>query len=132
MKTFTDARGDINDFGDGTLVITCNTGAKRANHFHKKSGHRSILVTGAMEYYEKPTGSDEKPSKQVLKAPAIFDTFSQVDHLMFFTEPSTFVCLRIGGSITPEEYETDLVRLDYDMKDLYDNWDKPDLGNFDK
>lgn len=132
MKTFTDHRGDINDFGDGTLVITCNSGSKRANHYHRFSSHRSVLVYGELEYYEKPSNSNEKPTKQIIKAPAIFDTKNQVDHLMFFTEPSAFVCLRIGGSITPEEYETDLVRLDYDMKDLYDNWSGPDLRNFDK
>ena len=122
MKTFTDSRGTIYDFENGTHVITCKAGSKRANHYHKTSSHRSILTRGSLDYYEKPTNSLQKPIKQNIVAPAIFDTDCLIDHLMHFQEDSEFVCLRINGSDTPEEYEKDVVRLNYDMQEVYDNW----------
>jgi len=119
MKTFTDARGSIYDFENGTHVITCKAGSKRANHYHKTSGHRSILTRGSLDYYEKSTVGDDPIVKHTIVAPAIFDTGPMIDHLMHFRENSEFVCHRINGSETTEDYEKDVVRLNYDMEEIY-------------
>ncbi len=122
MKQFNDDRGSIYDFENGTQIITSKAGAKRANHFHKTSGHRTILTRGAMDYYEKVTGEPNSTIEKIrIEAPAIFDTIHMIDHLMHFTEDSEFVCVRVGGSENQEEYENDVVRLDYDMEKEYQN-----------
>jgi len=49
---FTDVRGAITKILDnGTaiksiLLITCETGAVRANHYHKKDSHYAYLLSG--------------------------------------------------------------------------------------
>lgn len=124
MEIFEDNRGKIIDLGNGYQIIESVAGSVRARHYHKKSGHYCILTRGALEYYEKDVGSNQRPSKQVIRAPAVFSTTNKVMHEMVFIEPSEFVCIRTGGSFTPEEYEQDLVRFPYSLKDEHEKQDR--------
>ena len=120
---YTDDRGTIEDIHYGIQFITSKKDSERANHWHKNSGHRAILTKGSMEYFERPGGSQERPTRVVFNAPAVFDTQANQEHCMYFTEDSDFVCIRIGGSETQDRYEDDLVRLGYSLKEEYDGWE---------
>lgn len=123
MTKYEDYRGLIIDFLDGTQSITSNFGAIRARHHHKTSGHIVYLTKGSLEYYERPVGDNGKPTKFIITAPAKFETDKLIDHEMVFTSAlSEMYCVRTGGSFTHDEYEADLVRFNYSLKDIYDNW----------
>ena len=70
---FTDVRGAITKILDnGTaiksiLLITSQAGAVRANHYHKKDSHYAYLLSGKMEYTEKPVSGGEMQTV-ILKA----------------------------------------------------------------
>jgi len=120
MKKFEDNRGVIIDFENGVQHIHSVAGAVRANHYHKTSGHDCYLTKGALNYYERPVGENSPPLKLHLIAPVLFSTGPMVEHSMQFTEDSTFICVRTGGSYTPEEYEADIVRFDHKLEE--ENW----------
>lgn len=119
MKTYTDKRGSIVDHGNGVQQIDSVAGAVRANHFHRTSGHDCYLTEGSLNYYERPVGSKDKPTKVTITAPALFSTGPMIEHTMAFVEDSTFVCVRTGGSYTPEEYEADIVRFDHNLEEVF-------------
>jgi hypothetical protein len=120
---YEDERGYIQDVAEGEQVIFTRAGFSRASHFHKSSGHICVLTRGSMDYYERRTGSDDKPIKLTLIAPVRFDTGPMLDHTMKFLEDSEFYCKRTGGSYTHEQYENDIVRLGYSLEDVYNEWE---------
>lgn len=103
------------------LRITSKKNTKRASHYHKKSSHICVLISGEMLYYERPTDSNIKPIKIKIKPGDYFITKNMIDHLMVFNKDSIFDCYSFG-SRNKMDYEKDLVRLDYDMENLYNNW----------
>jgi hypothetical protein len=117
MKTFSDHRGEILDFEDGTQFITSLEDSVRANHWHKTSGHTCILTRGRIMYYERPVGSIESPEVTLYEAPASFYTGPNLEHSMVFLEDSEMVCIRKGGSFNHDEYESDLVRLTFNLEE---------------
>jgi hypothetical protein len=119
IKNFTDNRGTILDFGNGVQIIDSYARASRASHWHRSSGHDCYLTKGSLNYYERPVGSKDKPTKVHIVAPARFSTGPMVEHTMVFVENSTFVCVRTGGSYTPEEYEADIVRFDHNLEEVF-------------
>jgi hypothetical protein len=119
MKTFTDSRGDIIDFENGIQLITSKPNSRRASHYHKSSGHECIVTKGAVWYYERPVGSQEKPTLTIFGEQTCFYTGPNLEHLMVFHEDTDFVCVRTGGSLTPEQYEDDLVRFSHDLEEIY-------------
>jgi len=115
---YTDARGDILKILDdgktiikSTLLITSNKGAIRANHYHKKDTHYCYMITGKMEYYEKPVGADESQlQKVIVEAGDMVFTPAMHEHAMRFTEDSVF--LTLSTEYRPSKaYEEDLVRV---------------------
>lgn len=126
MKTFEDNRGLILDFEDGVSIITSNKGAVRARHFHCITGHKVYLTKGSLEYYERHLDNKHlRPIKFTINAPALFETDRLLEHEMIFTaELSEMTCVRTGAPDhwTQQDYENDLVRFDYSLKDIYDNW----------
>lgn len=118
-----DHRGFITKIAQNVdvLRIISNKGSKRANHYHKKSSHLCVLVSGAMTYYERPTDSGVKPVMVKIKPGNYFFTDKMIDHLMVFTKDSIFDCYSFG-SREKKNYEKDLVRLDYDLEATYHDW----------
>lgn len=118
-----DKRGKILHIAKGVdvLRIFCNKGSKRAAHYHIYSSHLCVLLSGAMTYYEKPTESTSKPIRLKIKPGDYFFTDSLIDHLMVFNEKSVFDCYSFG-SREKQNYENDLVKLDYDLEEMYNNW----------
>ena len=115
---YTDARGDILKILDdgktlikSTLLITSNKGSIRANHYHKKDTHYCYMITGKMEYYEKPVGADKSMMQKVIvEAGDVIFTPSMHEHAMRFLEDSAFLTLSTE-SRPSKAYEEDLVRV---------------------
>jgi dTDP-4-dehydrorhamnose 3,5-epimerase-like enzyme len=114
---FCDQRGYIQPLVDrsehpigSALIIESRKGAVRANHYHKTDWHYCYMIEGAMEYYERPTGSLEKPGMIVAKKGQMVFTPSLADHAMRFLEDSLWVVLARNAR-NQACYEADTVRV---------------------
>jgi len=113
-KPFVDDRGEIQPLVDvpmeSCVLIRSKKGTVRADHYHQTDWHYCYVVEGEIEYFERPTGSDEEPHKTVIQAGQMFWTGPMADHTMVFTKDTTF--LTFGrNSRTQEVYEADVVRI---------------------
>lgn len=122
-NSYADERGTITmmiedmQFSSVSL-ITSKAGAKRANHIHWSDYHVCILTSGKMNYYERPAYSQDKPTKIEISPGTIFYTKPQVEHLMEFTEDSSFWCFSKNNR-KQSTYESDTKRLPYDLAEVY-------------
>lgn len=103
---------------DSVLHISSKAGAIRANHYHKTSSHYCYLTSGLMYYYERPCGSNTKPICMPIFPFKVFYTGPMVEHCMEFVSDSEMLCFSTG-SRDQKDYEQDLVRLGYDLAELY-------------
>ena len=120
LDTFKDSRGEINTWlrSCDILSVTCAPGSKRANHYHKTSAHLTLVSKGAVHYYERPVGSKEKPTYIAYSVGEAFWSGPMVEHQMVFSEESEFWFFSTGCR-TQEEYEKDLVRLEFDLSEEF-------------
>ncbi|MEM7250898.1 MAG: cupin domain-containing protein [Pseudomonadota bacterium] len=113
---FKDDRGVIQPLVDlimkSAVMITSKKGAVRANHYHKTDWHYCYVVNGCIEYYHRPTGSDQEPEKIMLKTGEMVFTPPMVDHAMKFPEDTTFLTLSRNPR-DQESYEADVVRIQF-------------------
>lgn len=118
IESFKDDRGEIVTWlrNCDVLSVTSKAGTKRANHYHRSSGHLSVVTKGSIEYYERPVGSTEKPKVTTYKAGEKFWSGPMVEHQMVFNEESEFWFFSTGCR-TQDEYEKDLVRLEFDLSE---------------
>jgi len=111
---FADARGAIQPLADLTMesasLITSAPGTVRANHYHKTDWHYCYLLSGAMDYYHRPHGSDEEPERVRVNAGDMVFTPPLVDHAMKFLEETSFLTLSRNPR-DQESYEADVVRI---------------------
>lgn len=119
LKSYSDERGIIEGIVEdvdfkSVLRITSLAGTIRANHFHKEDYHHCLLESGKMEYFERPVGSTDKPTKMLIKAGQVFYTRPMVEHAMKFTKDSVFWCYS-KLSRKQKDYESDTVRLKFDL-----------------
>ena len=115
-KPFLDARGEIIPLVDdvamrSALLITSKKGAIRANHYHKTDWHFCYVVSGVIDYLERPVGSKRKPKKTRFKAGDMFFTPPMAEHAMLFPEDTVFLTLSRNAR-NPAAYEKDLVRVE--------------------
>ncbi|CAA7621655.1 cupin domain-containing protein [Magnetospirillum sp. UT-4] len=113
-KPFVDERGSIQPLVDvpmeSCVLISSKKGTVRANHYHQTDWHYCYVLDGEIEYWERPTGSDQAPVKTVIGPGTMFFTGPMVDHSMVFTKDTTF--LTFGrNSRSQEVYEADVVRI---------------------
>lgn len=116
IEKFVDSRGEIVTWlkNCDVLSVTSKAGTNRANHYHKNSGHLTIVTKGSILYYERPTSSKEKPSCIKYNSGESFWTGPMVEHQMVFEEDTEFWFFSTGCR-SQKEYENDLVRLDFDL-----------------
>jgi len=114
-KPFTDPRGSILPLADeemkSAVLITSKTGSIRANHYHKTDWHYCYVLSGSIDYYFRPVGSQQPPQHVKVKTGQIFFTPPMIEHAMCFPEDTAFVCLG-RNSRAQEVYEADVVRVD--------------------
>lgn len=109
-----DDRGSIQPLVERMMrsaqLITSHKGAVRANHYHKTDWHYCYMVSGAMEYYERPAGAKEKPRLYRVKAGQLVFTPPLVEHAMRFLEDSVWLTLSRNPR-DQDAYEKDVVRV---------------------
>lgn len=114
-KAHIDERGSILPLADepmkSAVLIFSKKGTIRANHYHKTDWHYCYVLSGTIDYYFRPAGSDARPKHVRILAGQNFFTPPQVEHAMCFAEDTTFVCLG-RNSREQEVYESDIVRVD--------------------
>jgi len=91
-------------------VITSVAGSVRANHYHLTDWHYSYVVSGSVEYYHRPVGSKERPKHETYPAGTMFFTPPNMEHAMFFPEPTVFLTLAKNVR-DHEHHEADVVRV---------------------
>ena len=109
-----DSRGEIQPLVDlpmeSCVLIQSKKGTVRANHYHQTDWHFCYVLSGSIEYFHRPHGSNEKPEKILVKTGQLFFTPPLVDHAMVFPEDTAF--LTFGrNSRSQEVYEADVVRI---------------------
>jgi len=113
-EPLSDARGTIQPLVDDEIksaqLISSKAGSVRANHYHKTDYHYMYLLTGAFDYYHRPTGSSEEPSCVRVCAGEMVFTPPMVEHAVRFVEDTTFVNFA-GRRRDQDSYESDLVRI---------------------
>lgn len=114
-KPHADARGAIlpllNFPSKNISLITSKKGTLRSNHYHKTDWHYMYVLKGAFDYYYRPTGSNDEPSKITVRAGEMVFTPPMEDHTTVFTED----CELLAISRNPRDqatYEADTVRID--------------------
>lgn len=119
---FADPRGAIQPLVDvpmeSCVLISSKKGTVRANHYHRTDWHFCYVLSGSIEYYHRPHGSENAPEKVVIKSGELFFTPPMVDHAMVFPEDTVFLTLG-RNSRAQEVYEADVVRIPpiQDIKD---------------
>src|SRR3990170_2845635 len=113
-KPFVDARGVIQNLVEADMrmavVITSKKGAVRANHYHKTDWHYCYVLSGSIEYFHRPVGSQAAPERMLIRTGQLFFTPPMVEHAMRFPEDTVFLTLSRNDR-HHEAYEADLVRV---------------------
>ncbi|OGL59646.1 MAG: hypothetical protein A3J27_15110 [Candidatus Tectomicrobia bacterium RIFCSPLOWO2_12_FULL_69_37] len=113
-KPFVDARGVIQNLVEAgmrmAVVITSKKGAVRANHYHKTDWHYCYVLSGSIEYFHRPVGSQAAPERMLIRTGQLFFTPPMVEHAMRFPEDTVFLTLSRNDR-HHEAYEADLVRV---------------------
>ncbi|MDH5747901.1 MAG: cupin domain-containing protein [Rhodospirillales bacterium] len=127
-EPFVDNRGRIQPLVDlmmqSAVLITSTKGSLRANHYHKTDWHYCYVLSGSIEYYHRPTGSQEEPECVLVRAGEMAFTPPMVDHGMKFPEDCTFLTLSRNPR-DQESYEADVVRIEMVPTEGLTSW-KPE------
>lgn len=112
---FIDDRGDITRVLDcespivSILSVTSKQGSIRSNHYHKKDTHYCYLVSGKMEWFEKPVEGREIESAILGPGDMVF-TPAMTIHAVRFLEDSVFLTFATEPR-NQADYESDTVRV---------------------
>ena len=112
---FIDDRGGIARILDtevpirNVLWITSKKDSIRSNHYHKKDAHYCYLVSGKMEWHEKPVDGGEIESATLEAGDMIFTPVMTV-HAVRFLEDSVLLTFATE-SRNQADYEADTVRV---------------------
>ena len=113
-SSFDDDRGSIQPLVDmamkSSVLIDSNSGAVRANHYHKTDWHYCYVLYGEIIYYHRPHGSKESPHGVLIKAGQMVFTPPMVEHAMVFTKKTRFITWGRNSRVQ-EVYEADVFRI---------------------
>ena len=114
---FVDTRGAITKVLDdgktvikSVLLITSNKGSVRSNHYHKKDAHFCFILSGKMEWHEKPAEGDGEVESAVLRPGDMVYTPPMMIHAAKALEDSVFLAFATE-SRSQEDYEADTIRV---------------------
>lgn len=117
-QIFEDVRGEIRNLADGSIgdvaIISSNSGAIRANHFHHEDWHLCYLVLGVMEYYWSTSADDNQFKSVKVKSKEMVFTPAGTPHKILFHENSVFLSISKLSRIS-ENYERDTFKLKEDF-----------------
>lgn len=114
-QPFLDARGAIIPLIEAdmksALLIHSKPGSVRANHYHKADWHYCYVLTGAIDYYHRPHGSNATPDCIRVNAGQLFFTPPMVDHAMKFPVDTSFLTLSRNARDS-KSYEEDTIKIE--------------------
>ena len=117
-QIFEDTRGEIRNLADGSIgdvaIITSNSGAIRANHFHHEDWHLCYLVSGEMEYFWSANVEENQFQSVKVKSNEMVFTPAGTPHKIVFNENSVFLSISKLSRIS-ENYERDTFKLNEDF-----------------
>lgn len=115
---FVDDRGVIqnllNTSINGAAVITSKKGSVRSNHWHKTDWHYLYVLSGSMEYYERPVdlSRDDSIPPIVVKAGQMVFTPPYVVHKTVFLEDTVLLSFSKRNR-DHDSHEEDIVRENF-------------------
>jgi len=122
---FTDVRGAIRPLVDemmkSAVLIESKKGSLRANHYHKTDWHYCYVLSGSIEYYHRPAGSDAEPECLLVREGEMVFTPPMVDHAMKFPEDTRFLTLSRNPR-HQDAYEADVVRVELVSAEGLTSW----------
>ena len=130
-KPFLDRRGTIKPLVDimmkSAVLIESKAGSLRANHYHKTDWHYCYILSGQIEYFYRPTGSNQNPETIIANKDEMIFTPPMVDHGMKFPVDTVFLALSRNPR-DQESYEADVVRVDMISAEGLKSW-TPEAGD---
>jgi quercetin dioxygenase-like cupin family protein len=109
-----DERGEIQSLVNypvkNTSLITSKKGTVRSNHYHVTDWHYMYIISGLVDYYYRPTGTDQEPTKVVLKKGDMVFTPPMEDHATVFIEDTVLLAMSRNPR-DQEAYESDVKRI---------------------
>lgn len=91
-------------------IIRSAPGTVRSNHYHKTDWHYLYVLEGEMDYYYRPAGSQEPPTKLLVRKGEMVFTPPMIEHATFF-QTDTRLLSMAKNARTHEGHEADLVRI---------------------
>lgn len=94
------------------MIITSKAGSVRSNHYHKQDSHYCYLMSGKLEWHEKPVEGTELESQTLVAGDMVF-TPPMTIHAAKFLEDTVMLAFSTLGrnQLTNAEYEADTVRV---------------------
>jgi len=117
LGQFTDDRGSITDIFhlvdmNSGCLITNTPGAIRANHYHKLTTQYTYILTGSIDYYSKPVGSEE-PANVITAGAGEFIISEPNEIHAWRTGPEGCTLIAFAqGPRGGEDYESDTIRVE--------------------
>lgn len=112
VSTIDDPRGLIesicHEHINSILRIFSKAGSIRSNHYHLTDSHTIYVVTGCMDYFERPAASQEQPSLTRFRAGQFVRTAPLMEHTTVFLE-DTEILVFASNHRDQDSYEADLV-----------------------
>lgn len=113
-ERFENDAGWIQNLADGVTgtvsVIFSKAGSSRSHHYHREDSHDLWVLSGRMEYVERPVGSAEPPGKRVIYPGEMVRTPPMIEHSTYFPVDTILISMS-AKSRDHEHHEQDLVRL---------------------
>lgn len=111
----TDERGQIiglsNEPVTNVSVIKSVAGASRSNHYHMTDWHVMYVISGVMDYFFRPVGSEQPLDYIKVETGQLIYTPPNEIHFCSFPEDCWLVCVSKNPR-DQESYERDVVRVD--------------------
>lgn len=111
---FVDERGSIqnllNTSINGAAVITSKKGSKRSNHWHREDWHFLYVMSGSMEYWEKPVDGNHEWTKKIINQGEMVFTAPQMVHKTIFLQDTVLLSFSKRNR-DHDSHEEDVVRL---------------------
>lgn len=108
-------RGEILSIVDEKVsnvsLITCNAGAIRSNHYHKKDFHFMFVLEGKIDYFYKSLINDNIKYIEVLTGENIFTPNNEI-HATFFPVKTRLI-VSSGLPRDQTTYENDTIRVKF-------------------
>lgn len=132
LPNYIDARGKIQMVIESAQVgsisiIDSEPNSTRANHYHPDDEHTILITKGQIEYYERERLYTNKGlqfgpiNRVILNEGDLYHTRRQFEHTMYFPCANQFICFSKLPR-TQENYEKETIKIDFDLRQLYNNW----------